>query len=347
VPSTFHNGLAKNVHGIFYYCFRINGRQFKGSTRATDLTTAKKVLEERRRQVLEEECGIRRIPTLTEVQRDWLKIHKAVYSKKHWTDVECVSRLWILPALGTRRVNQITSGDVLLLRTKMLEAKRSPVTVNDMLKILKLLVNFTVKQGLLKSIPFRIEFLRIQKKPRPVLPSHRVAEFLKTVDASARNPQAKIILRVMVGLGMRESEVLGMRWEWFDPAHRSYIVGKAKGKEARVLPVPNWLWNAIHSMPNPQLSGWVFPAEDGKPHRTQFCKKILQRVCEKLELGNVTQHRLRATFATLHAEAGTPITEIQGMLGHKDITTTMIYVEQSLDAKRKAQDTLSGRLGLA
>jgi hypothetical protein len=34
------------------------------------------------------------------------------------------------------------------------------------------------------------------------------------------------------------------------------------------------------------------------------------------------------------------------MLGHKNIATTMIYVETSLDAKRKAQDTLSQKLGL-
>jgi len=56
--------------------------------------------------------------------------------------------------------------------------------------------------------------------------------------------------------------------------------------------------------------------------------------------------RLRATFASLHAEAGTPLPEIQGMLGHKNIATTMIYVETSLDAKRKSQDALSLKLGL-
>ena len=68
---------------------------------------------------------------------------------------------------------------------------------------------------------------------------------------------------------------------------------KAKGKEARVLPVPDWLWNAILTMPK-TVSEWVFPAEDGKPHRAQFCKKPLQRVCTKLGLGNVTHQRYRA-----------------------------------------------------
>jgi len=138
-----------------------------------------------------------------------------------------------------------------------------------------------------------------------------------------------------------------MRWEWFSPDQRTYTVGKAKGKEARVLPIPTWLWTSIHSMPKAILSAWVFPALDGKPHRNNFLHKPLTNASTKLGLGNLTQHRLRATFATLHAQACTPITEIQGMLGHKCITTTMIYIETSLEAKRKAQDALSQKLGLA
>jgi len=342
----FKNGLAKHESGPYHYCLKINGRQYKGSTRATDLPTARRIMEEKRRQILMGECGVRRIPTLSEVRDEWLRIHKPVHSRKHLKDVETVSRLWILPHLRTQRMDRISSGDALHLRSAMLEAGRSAVSVNDMLKILKLLGNFAVRQGYITTLPFKVQFLRVQKKPRPTLPANLIHKFFAAIDATARNPHVPILLRVMVGLGLRESEALGMRWEWFDPAHRTYVVGKAKGKEARVLPVPDWLWEAINTMPKP-LSGWVFPAEDGKPHRAQFCKKVLQRVCAKLGLGNVTQHRLRATFATNHAECGTPIPEIQELLGHKAVTTTMIYIETSLEAKRRAQDNLSLKLGLA
>jgi len=344
---TFKNGLAKHPSGHYHYCLKINGQQFKGSTKATDLATARKVLEEKRRQVLNDECGLRQIPTLSDVRNEWLRVQKPVHSSKHCTDVESVSRLWIIPELGSRRVDRITHGDVFQVRSKMLEAGRSPVTVNDMLKILKLLVNFAVKQGTLKALPFKVEFLKVQKKPRPTVAAPKIREFLAAVDTATAMEHVRVMLRVMVGLGMRESEVLGMRWEWFDTDQQTYVVGKAKGKEARVLPVPAWLWGVLHAMPKPKLSEWVFPAEDGKPHRSQYCKKVLQRVCATMGLGNVTQHRLRASFASLHAEAGTPVPEIQGMLGHKNIATTMIYIETSLDAKRRSQDALSLKLGLA
>lgn len=343
--TTFKNGLAKHESGFYHYCFRHEGMQFKGSTRATDLATAKKVLEERRRQVINGNLGERPVPILTELTAEWLRLYRPVHSLKHWKNVELVTRKWIHPQVGRRKVDLIRTADSHALRSRMLEAGRSPVTVNDALKILKLLGNFAVKQGYIMALPFRVEFLKVQKKPRPIVPAAMVSALFKQVDAEAENPHVRVILRVMVGLGLRESEALGMRWEWFNLDNQTYTVGKAKGKEARVLPVPSWLWSAIHKMPK-TLNPWVFPAEDGMPHRSQLCTKALRRVCKKLGLGNVTQHRLRATFATLHAEAGTPITEIQGMLGHKNIQTTMIYVEQSLGAKRKAQETLSRQLGL-
>lgn len=59
----------------------------------------------------------------------------------------------------------------------------------------------------------------------------------------------RVLLRVMTGLGLREGEALGMRWEWFDMDNRTYSVGKAKGRESRMLPIPEWLWTAIFALP--------------------------------------------------------------------------------------------------
>jgi integrase len=341
-----HPGL-KRIGDFWHFSLKVNGQRLHGSTRAKDLPTAKLVLEERRKELLLCLNGVTRVPTLTELVSQWLKEHRGVHSEKHWHQVERFTRIWLFPAFGRRRVNQIRTEDVARLRTRMLEAGKSPVTVNDALKILKLLCRYAMKLGSLRELPFRVEFLRVQRKPRPIVPAPRLQSFLAEVEKAARNPHVAVLLKVMVGMGLRESEALGMRWEWFDTAQRCYIVGKSKNHDSRVLPIPGWLWTAIYEMPK-TISEWVFPAKDGKPHRTQFTRKALQRVCEKLGLGNVTQHRLRATFASLLAgEAGTPITEIQGFLGHQSVETTMIYVETSLEAKRRAQDTLSQKLGLA
>lgn len=345
--ASAHPGLRR-IGQYWHYELRVNGHRLHGSTKATDLATAKKVLEAKRREALEGQYRIiSRIPPLNDLFDEWLKNHQAVFSPKHIVPLECVYRKWLQPRFGTTKIDQIGVSGVDSLRSEAISSGRSPRYVNNMLKILNLLLNYAVRIGSIREVPIKIKMARIQKKPRPILPASRIQEFLAAVDEDAENPHVPVMIRVMVGLGLREGEVLGMRREWFDLINRTYTVGKAKGKEARVIPVPSWLWSAIHNMSQTRLSDWMFPAEDGKPHRSQFCKKTLRRVCARLGLGQITQHRIRATFASLHAQAGTPITEIQGMLGHKCVTTTMIYIETSLEAKRRAQDTLSQKLGLA
>ena len=342
----FKNGLQKVGSGAYYYCIRVNGKQYKGSTRAHDLQTAKKVLETKRREALLGKPIVpTEAPTFSALVTEWLTIHSRTASARHLQSVELVARIWLTPTIGKCRIDQVNQGMILAARSRMLEAGRSLATANHLLRVVKLLWNYAVAAGFIERVPFKIKALRVQKKPRPTVPAARMPEFLAAIDARSRSSQVSVILKVMLGMGMREAEVLGMRWEWLDVSNRTYTVGKAKGKEARVIPIPSWVWAPLHAMPK-NLSEWVFPAADGNLHHPHFCKKVLQGVSQALGLGNITQHRLRATFASLHSEAGTPIPEIQGMLGHKSIQTTMIYIETSLEAKRTAQDALGERLGL-
>lgn len=336
----------KKIGDFWHFELRVNGARLHGSTRAKDLSTAKRILEAKRKEALEGQYGIAgKVPTLRELYGTWEKTLRPVHGAKHLVTVECISRRWILPALGTRRVDQIKNPEVLTLRASVLAAGRSGRYANNVLQTCKLLLNFAVKLRLLNSLPFSLPPLRLQVKPRPTVPVAKVREFLSAADRIAENSQVAEMLWTLLGLGLREGELLGMRWEWFDPAQRAYTVGRAKGKEARVLPIPDWLWGKLWVFPRTSPE-WVFPATDGVPHRSGYLRKPLARLCKNLGLGNVTQHRLRASFATLHAEAGAPITEIQGMLGHKSVTTTMLYVEQSMVARREAQEVLAKKIGL-
>lgn len=338
----------KKVGPFWHYSIQVNGQRAHGSTKATDLGTARKVVDEKRRELLHGQLKLNKKvpPSLNQVWDAWWKANQTAFSRKHLVSVECRYRRWIKPNLGTQRVDQIKADAVMGVRSLVLDAGCSGRYANNTLELLRALVRFAIRLGHLDQLPFNVKPLRLQKKPRPTIPAAQVQAFLEAAGRLSSNPQVKVMLRTLVALGLREGELLGMRWEWFDLEQRTYVVGKAKGKEARVLPVPSWLWEALYAMPKP-ICEWVFPAEDGKPHRSGFLRKPLAAISKELGLGNLTQHRLRATFATLHADSGTPITEIQGMLGHKNIATTMIYVETSLDAKRKAQDTLSQRLKLA
>lgn len=342
-------GLTQRGGSIWHYDLVVDGVRYQGSTRTPDLKTATLFLSQLRLDIARGKLALkdtRRTPLLEEVHQEFLASKTPSVSPRYIASATAHWRVWIAPRLGKTPVDRIDAALVDQLRNDLLLAGRSPVFTNNVLISLRTLLNFAVKRGRLRKT-LKVELLRVQRKPRPTVPAGRVPEFLTAIDRATRNPQIRVMVRVMLGLGLRSSEVAGMRWEWLDLEQRTYTVGHAKGKEARVLPLPSWLWDALATMPNDTLSGLVFPTKLGKPHCPGFLRKPLMTATRQLGLGHLTPHRLRASFASLHAAAGTPLSELQTMMGHKDYKTLFGYIEQTLDSRRLAQDALSKQLGLA
>ena len=81
-------------------------------------------------------------------------------------------------------------------------------------------------------------------------------------------------------------------------------------------------------------SEYLFVGER-KPHmqlKKAAVEKILRGIGELAEMDRpLTPHLFRHTLATILLQRGTPITEVQKILGHVNINTTMIYAKVSDD----------------
>jgi len=92
----------------------------------------------------------------------------------------------------------------------------------------------------------------------------------------------------------------------------------------------------------------VFPADkialdpaDDKARRYHVYEKTLQGAIRRAELTKRTSaHTLRHSFATHLLMSGTDIREIQELLGHKSLETTMIYTHVMRELKTKARSPL-------
>lgn len=345
MPKRFRDGLAK--HGeTFHYRFWHRGTLYIGNTQCRSLDAAEEWLAGFRDQLALERVGGQRQITFGKLVAEWLEVHKNVHSASHLRGVSGASRSYLAPFLNLK-LDQVTTERVEDIRAKYLR-NHSPGGANDLLKILNLLFGFAVRRGLLRALPYRVKMLRVQRRPRVVLPASAVTAFFTEVDR-ARNPHVGIAIRLMIGLGLREAEALGARWEWINWSRCTYTPGQTKGREADPIPIPRWLMDRLkplHASRENPVEGWVLPAPDGHPHRSQFTKKAVVRAGIQVGLSKLTPHRLRATFATLHSESGTPIQVIQHMLRHKEISTTMAYLEIPQDSMRLGQERVATAIGL-
>jgi integrase len=283
-------------------------------------------------------------PTVAELAQRFLAEH-AEAKRKASTAAEYRRLLdhVILPALGTKRVVDVTRQDVARLH----HARRAtPTEANRALAVLSTTMNFAERWGERPdgSNPCRHVEKYPQKKRERMLSADelgRLGEVLAGYDGS---PHYAAAIKLLVFTGARLGEVLGLQWQWID-----FERGEAR------LPDSKTGAKTLH-LPPPALAVLAeLPRVEGNPHvivggvagaALVNLQKPWRAIRKQAGL-DVRIHDLRHSFASIAASGGMGLPIIGKMLGHTQAQTTQRYAHLASDPVKAAAASVAGKIAAA
>lgn len=137
-----------------------------------------------------------------------------------------------------------------------------------------------------------------------------------------------LALRTLAWLGLRRSELLNLKIENVRLEDRLIIVRQTKGKNDRALPIPSPLQPDFEALAyNRQPDEFLFGSGVRRWGKSPFMRMFNAHleVCG-LDGQGITPHTLRHTVGTHMAMRGVPPHVIRDWLGHRDISTTGVYL---------------------
>jgi len=139
----------------------------------------------------------------------------------------------------------------------------------------------------------------------------------------------RIVLALVYSAGLRGQEVINLRLSDIDFERKTIHIRQSKYKKDRILPLSPLMAHGLKkyiAAENPHI--WLFNGKeaDGK-YSVKGLSWVMRETLKKTSIKKeVNLHSLRHSYATHLLEDGLNIVTVKDLLGHADITTTMVYL---------------------
>lgn len=263
----------------------------------------------------------------------------------------------VIPYFKGKRLREITTKDVQGFYDERAEYSNS--TCRHWRTLLYGIFNSAIEDNLLAKNPAKSVRLTMSKKKTERLPISK--EEAAALEANLHQLEGKdlLLLAILLYTGVRRGEMLGLRWEDIDFAHKLIHVrrqitfinnlpvekttkSKAGLREVPLLPeLEQILRNNLPA--SEDFAQYVVDGEEALSERS--FRNTWKRICKKVNLPKgVTPHLLRHTFLTqLQAAGHVDIKTLQSIAGHSKITMTMnTYVHKDVGNVEKISRTSDG-----
>lgn len=272
-----------------------------------------------------------KMPTFPEVAESWLRYKEPNVRESTFIQYEGHIRNHLIPFLGSVKVVDIDFGAVEKFMAQKTDDGISPATLKKSVTTLGAILKYAVRKRYIKSNPVReVEKPRGKSKPKEEMDFLRPHEIRALIDVT-RDQKYKALFMMAVMSGMRQGELLGLKWgdidwinsqirvrrtfnygQFFEPksrtSRRSIDMAPALAHELRV-----WRMESAHK----KLDDLVFPNREGKPlDYHNLVNRHFLPALRRAGLRKIRFHALRHSFGALLIDQGEHPKYIQVQMGH-------------------------------
>jgi len=286
--------------------------------------------------------------TVAEHLNNWLEGYvKTNCSERTLDSIKSIVVHHLIPVLGHIQLNKLQPQVIQAYYGKALEKPLSSRSVHYHHRILKQSLKYAVRQGYLGRNPCElVDPPSPRKKPMRTLTPDELEVLLQTASGNQFYP----VIYTAVSTGLRQAELLGLRWRDIDPditmsisVNRAlykrrgickFIEPKTSHSRRRVSMTPKLAIYLREYRTERQrlfaeigkgstLDDLIFCNVDGKPVDPGSLTHNFGRLVKRAGLCNVRFHDLRHTFASLMLLRGAKPKVISEALGHSSVAFTM------------------------
>lgn len=295
---------------------------------------------------------------------DWLKDKYVSVKKSTHTTYTHMVNGHIVPTLGNLRLSDITARHIQnLIRDLFISNALSDENIQKIYTIIKDSLNSAIKFDLLsKNECDKVDRPKAQRKEMQVWDLDEVLRFKET----AKENRAYMVFHLAIYTGMRQSEILGLRWKNIDLKNgliyvreqierytHNFTSVKTKASN-RNISIPEETVNELKKQKQKinterSMAGkdythldLVCPTSVGTPYLPKNLSIIFNRLIKESGNKKIRFHDLRHTHATLLLKQNTNPKIVAERLGHSNTRTTLDIYSHLLPNMQKDTAKLFG-----
>ena len=241
-------------------------------------------------------------------------------------------------ALAIVTIGDITTDHIDEFKQSLKKLRYTPKSVSRKINSIKTFFRFLKQRALVQHNPAEAVIHPKYDQTQPRILGRM--EYRALRDVCKHDIRVAAIVELLLQTGMRISELAGLRVQDLDFDKSHVRVADPTTKQERIIPLNQAAKKAVQDYikirPKEVAEQVVFLTKTCRPFLVRNIRASIDRYFRVAGIADAKVNDLRHTFIIEQLKAGTPLTYLSRLVGHKRVTTTERYLDLIQQTEQKA-----------